>query len=93
MIVNYCGELWKVRQEHTVLAIYPPSLNTASLYERIDKESTGTINDPIEYNPPMEIFNGKYYQQNDTLYLCIRDSEQALTHNLSELIGLYVNLV
>lgn len=92
-IVNYCGELWKVRQAHTVLAVYPPSLHTASLYERINKESTGTIDDPIKYNPPMEIFNGKYYKQNDILYLCTRDSEQALTHNLSELIGLYVNLV
>lgn len=42
------------------------------------------------YASPMEIFNGKYYMQNNVLYLCTRDSGQALTHNLSELIDLYV---
>lgn len=42
------------------------------------------------YASPMEIFNGKYYTQDNVLYLCTRDSGQALTHNLSELIDLYV---
>lgn len=41
----------------------------------------------------MEIFNGKYYTQDGVLYLCTRDSGQALTHNLSELVGLYVEVV
>ena len=65
----------------------------ASLYERIVKDHEGTQDDPIPYAPPMEIFNGKYYTQDDVLYLCTRDSGQALTHNLSELVGLYVEVV
>ena len=65
----------------------------ASLYERIVKDHEGTESDPIPYAPPMEIFNGKYYAQDDVLYLCTRDSGQALTHNLSELVSLYVEVV
>lgn len=85
--------LWRVRQEHTVQAHYAPSIHTASLYERIVKDHAGTMEDPIPYAPPMEIFNGKYYTQDGALYLCTRDSGQALTHNLSELVGLYVEVV
>lgn len=85
--------LWRVRQEHTVQAHYAPSIHTASLYERIVKDHAGTMEDPIPYAPPMEIFNGKYYTQDDVLYLCTRDSGQALTHNLNELVGLYVEVV
>lgn len=88
----YDNKLYKVRQKHTVLEIYPPSLDTASLYEVIDETHAGTLEDPIPYNPPMELFNGKYYTQNDVLYLCNRDSGIPLTHDLSELINLYVVL-
>ena len=92
-IVKTTDELWRVRQEHKAQKHYPPSIHTASLYERIVKDNKGTKSDPIPYAPPMEIFNGKYYTQDDVLYLCTRDSGQALTHNLSELVGLYVEVV
>lgn len=89
-ILKYMGKLYRVRQDHTVLAVYTPGIKTASLYEVIDKEHAGTIDDPIPYAPPMEIFKGKHYTQDGQLYRCTRDSEQALTHNLVELIGIYV---
>lgn len=92
-ILKYMGKLYRVRQDHTVLAIYTPGIETASLYEVIDKEHDGTINDPIPYTPPMEIFNNKYYTQNSVLYRCTRDSGQALTHNLADLVGTYVEVV
>lgn len=92
-IVKTTDGLWRVRQEHKAQKHYPPSIHTASLYERIVKDHKGTKSDPIPYAPPMEIFNGKYYTQDDVLYLCTRDSGQALTHNLSELVGLYVEVV
>lgn len=92
-ILKYMGKLYRVRQDHTVLAIYTPGIETASLYEVIDKERDGTINDPIPYTPPMEIFNSKYYTQNSVLYRCTRDSGQALTHNLADLVGTYVEVV
>lgn len=92
-ILKYMGKLYRVRQDHTVLAIYTPGIETASLYEVIDKEHAGTIDDPIPYTPPMEIYSEKYYKQDGQLYKCTRDSEQALTHNLAELIGNYVEIV
>jgi uncharacterized membrane-anchored protein YjiN (DUF445 family) len=88
----YNDNLWKVRQNHLIQEHYPPSLATAALYEVIEEQHEGTIEDPIPYTPPMEIFNGKYYTQHDVLYRCTRDSGIALTHNLSALVGLYVEL-
>lgn len=92
-VVRTAEGLWRVRQEHVAQKHYAPSIHTAALYERIVKDHEGTESDPIPYAPPMEIFNGKYYTQDDVLYLCTRDSGQALTHNLSELVGLYVSIV
>jgi hypothetical protein len=89
----YNDNLWRVRQNHMVQEIYPPSLSTAALYEVINYQHEGTIDDPIPYNPPMEIFNSKYYIQNDIKYLCNRDSGTALSHDLSALVGLYVEIV
>lgn len=92
-ILRYMGKLYRVRQDHTVLSIYTPGIETASLYEVIDRDHDGTINDPIPYTPPMEIFEGKYYIQSSILYRCTRDSGQALTHNLADLVGTYVEVV
>ena len=89
-ITLYDDKLWRARQTHTALAIYPPSLETAALYEVVDYQHEGTETDPIPYAPPMEIFEGKYYIQYDVLYKCTRDSQTALSHNLADLVGLYV---
>jgi hypothetical protein len=92
-VVVYEGEVYRVRQDIAeVLSIYPPSLATASLYEVIVLTATGEKDDPIPYTPPMEIFNGKYYTQDEVLYLCTRDSGVALSHNLRDLVGIYVQL-
>lgn len=92
-VVSYDDKLWRVRQAvATVLENQPPSLATAALYEVIEVEAAGTQDDPIQYTPPMEIFNGKYYTQGGVLYKCTRDSGQALTHDLAALVGLYVEL-
>lgn len=93
MMVTYEDKPWRVRQTHTPLEIYPPSLATASLYEAIDKEHSGEANDPIPYTPPMEIVEGKYYSEEGVTYLCNRGSGTALSHKLSDLVGLYVNKV
>lgn len=92
-VVVYEGEVYRVRQDIAeVLDIYPPSLATASLYEVIVLTATGEKDDPIPYTPPMEIFNGKYYIQDEVLYLCTRDSGVALSHNLRDLVGIYVEV-
>lgn len=93
MMVTYEDKPWRVRQTHTPLEIYPPSLETASLYEKIDKEHDGTLEDPIPYNPPMEIFINKYYIENNEVYKCIRNSDTALSHSLKDLVSIYVNKI
>lgn len=76
-----------VIQEH-----YIPGQGTESLYTRIDETHAGTPEDPIPYNGNMELFNGKYYIQNGVIYECIRDSGTPLYHNLTDLVGTYVEI-
>lgn len=85
--------LWECIKEHTTQDNWKPSMATASLWKVVDEEHKGTIDDPIVYIPPMEIFKDKYYIQNGIKYKCIRNSEQPLTHDLSALVGLYVEKV
>lgn len=85
--------LWEVVQNHTTQESWKPSLATASLWKVVDEEHAGTQEDPIPYNPPMEIFKDKYYTQNEVLYKCTRNSGIPLSHDLSALIGLYVETV
>ena len=59
----------------------------------IDEEHAGTLDDPIPFTQPMEIFNGKYYSQFGKVYLCTRDSGKPLAFNLADLVGLYVTEV
>lgn len=90
-VVSYGGSLYRVQQEvPVVLADQYPSINTAALYESINVIHEGTVEDPIPYVPPMEIFQGKYYSQDMVMYVCSRDSGQPLTHSLAELVGTYV---
>lgn len=89
-IILHDDNLWRARQTHTALEVYPPSIHTASLYEVVQYIHEGTLDDPIPYTPPMEIYKDKYYTQNDVLYLCTRDSGTVLSHNLNDLINIYV---
>lgn len=91
--VVYNEEVYRVRQTHEVQEHYAPSLDTASLYEVIVLTASGTMEDPIPYTPPMEIYEGKYYTQFDVLYKCTRDSGIALSHDLFDLRGSYVELI
>lgn len=87
---QYGEDLWEVLQGHKTQENWKPSLETSSLWKRVDEEHAGTKDDPIPYAPPMEIFKDKYYTQSKVLYKCIRDSGQPLSHNLSDLVGNYV---
>lgn len=85
--------LWEALKEHTTQESWKPSIDTSSLWKVVDEEHEGTIEDPIPYNPPMEVFEGKYYTQNGSKYKCTRDSGIPLSHDLSALVGTYVELV
>lgn len=84
--------LWEVVQNHTTQELWKPSLETASLWKVVDEEHAGTQEDPIPYTPPMEIFEGKYYTQNKVMYKCTRNSSIPLSHDLSALVGTYVEI-
>lgn len=85
--------LWEVIQAHTTQENWKPSLIAASLWKTVDVEHEGTLEDPIIYIPPMQLYKDKYYKQNDIVYKCTRDSEIPLSHDLSALVGTYVELV
>lgn len=91
--VYYKEELWKTRQKTVIQSQYPPSIDTASIWERIDEEHAGTVEDPIPYDKTMAVYEGKYYLHNDVMYLCIRDSENPLYADPEALLNNYFQLL
>lgn len=88
------GRLYKTAQTVTVSGVYfPGAAGTESLYTRIDLAHLGNKYDPIPYEGNMALESGKYYTQDDILYLCNRDTGNPVYHALSELVGLYVEAV
>lgn len=90
--VQYLGKLYKVVQAHTSQETWTPDI-TASLYERIDEVHDGSKYDPIPYEGNMTLYNGKYYSQDGVTYLCNRDTGNPVYNKLSELVGIYVEVV
>lgn len=88
---SYEDKLWSVIQpELTIQTHYPPGVGTESLYTEVVESHEGTLDDPIPYDGNMALENGKYYVQNDIIYLCSRDTGNPVYHTLAELVGLYV---
>jgi hypothetical protein len=85
-------KLWRVRQAHTAQVGWEPE-NVASLWEQINEIHDGTVDDPIVYDGYMVLEEGKYYYQNEAIYLCVRDTVNPVYHPLSQLIGIYVDEV
>lgn len=90
--VQYLGKLYKVVQAHTSQETWTPDI-TASLYERIDEVHDGTKYDPIPYEGNMALVSGKYYIEDNVTYLCNRDTGNPVYNKLSELVGIYVEVV
>ena len=91
--LTHDGELYKVIQAHTVQADWIPGNGTESLYTVIDEGHTGAEDDPIPYDGNMELTEGLYYTQDGVTYRCTRNSGQPVYHDLSDLVGLYVEVV
>lgn len=90
--VQYLGKLYKVVQAHTSQETWTPDI-TASLYTRIDEVHDGTKYDPIPYEGNMALVSGKYYIEDSVAYLCNRDTGNPVYNKLSELVGIYVEVV
>lgn len=87
------ADLYKtIQPELTIQAHYPPGVGTESLYTRIDETHDGSLYDPIPYDGNMALESGKYYIQDDVVYLCNRDTGQPVYNALAELVGLYVEI-
>ena len=84
------GKLWRCVQAHTSQAGWEPSTATASLWEVINETHDCTKYDPIPYDGNMELESGKYYIEDDVVYLCNRDTGNPVYHALAELVGIYV---
>lgn len=89
---RYEGVLYKARQAHTSQEIYPPNIVPA-LWEVVAPEGKGDSPDnPIEYDQNMVLEQGKFYIENDVIYVCIRDSGVPLYTALANVIGNYVEV-
>lgn len=91
---RYFGKLFRVRQAHTSQAQYPPSIDTAALYEEVTLPGDGlTPEHPIAYNNNMALEQGKYYSQDGVVYRCTRDTINPVYNYLKDLVGIYVEVV
>ena len=86
------GKLWRVVQAHTSQVGWEPE-NAASLWAQICETHDGTKYDPIPYDGNMALESGKYYTQGGMTYLCSRDTVNPVYNALSELVGIYVEVV
>lgn len=87
--VQHGGNLWRTIKANTAQPGWEPE-NAPSLWEQINETHEGTIDDAIPYGGNMTLTAGKYYTQNDVIYLCTRDTGNPVYHPLAELVGLYV---
>lgn len=79
-----------VNPNPTFQSDWVPGTTTASMYTEVCETHAGTPDDPIPYSGNMVLESGKYYSQDDLVYLCTRDTGIAVYNALSELVGLYV---
>ena len=92
---RYNELLWRTEQPtYTFVDTYlPGDTGTESLFSEINETEEGTVDNPIPYNNNMELTEGLYYIQNDVIYRCTRSTGQPVYHDLSALVGLYVEQV
>ena len=83
------GLLYKALQDHATQENWRPGQATASIWQVIDIEHAGTADDPIPFELNMVVYKDKYYTWADVLYICTRDSGQALQNPPDQLIGHY----
>lgn len=91
--VRYNGNLYKVcaGQAHDKQSTWTPA-DAPSLFEAIDEAHAGTKEDPIPAVVNMQYYEGKYYSEGDTVYLCTRDTGIPIAQLPSTLVGIYFSL-
>lgn len=84
--------VYKVAQTHTSQTGWEPE-NAPALFAKIDEVHAGTLEDPIPYSGNMALEKGKYYKQDSAVYLCMRDTGYPVYHALTDLVGIYVEVI
>ena len=92
---SHGDKLYATKQpDYTFMAHWVPgATGTESLFEEVNETNAGTLDDPIPYDGNMALTSGLYYSQADVVYLCTRDTGNPVYHALSELVGVYVEVV
>lgn len=91
---RYQDVLYKtIQKSYTFVEHYIPGAGTESLFARIDEAHAGTVEDPIPYEGNMALEEGKHYSQGGVVYRCIWSTGIPVYHPLSELVGLYVEVI
>ncbi len=86
------GELFKCIQPHTSQSDWRPSI-TPALWQKVETPGQGdTPDNPIPWSWGLKIYTGKYYSQNDVVYVGIRDSGVGIWADLSTQVGNYVEV-
>ena len=96
--------LYKTAQDNiTFQRQYRPGEGTESLYTHIDEGHAGTVEDPIPAVANMEYEYGKYYIENNVIYICKRGGvinpeemygqKITLQYLPSQLVGQYFEIV
>ena len=80
-------------EEEEVVEPSEPEVEEPEVEEEEVVAEEGSLENPILYEVGVtQIENGKYYIENEVVYLCTR-SENVMYHNLANLIGVYVTVV
>lgn len=92
------GFLYKTTTPHTLSEEWKPSQATASIWTIINVEHAGTYEDPIPAAANMEYVKGKYYIEDDVVYLMNREGMEdgesiVLQYMPSQLVGHYFEVV
>lgn len=92
-IVDVLGNYFQVANEEIVEPSEPEVEEPEVEEEEEIVAEEGSLENPIPYEVGVtQIENGKYYIENEVVYLCTR-SENVMYHNLANLIGVYVTVV
>ncbi len=73
-VVNHNGQAFKVIQPVDALENQPPDAEgMLAIYRPLMPEHDGTLDDPIPFVNGMDVYNGKYYTYNGSVYLAKAD--------------------
>ena len=73
-VVNHNGQAYRVIQSVDSLENQPPGAEgMLAIYRPLMPEHEGTLEDPIPFVSGMDVYNGKYYSYNGSIYLAKAD--------------------